>query len=137
MPCWPNVQSGVGRPTLPETKDYQERMERIPSPDDVATGSYFLIASHNADFTDVDNQVSFAEVWQSDLAIVTRNHQGDGLIDGFVLNANRGDPIAGASVRVWRRDNQNRLTPLPSTKIGSQWTCSKSEEATIANCYSW
>ena len=101
---------------LAKTDDYQERVEQFPSPKDIPAGSYFLIASHNADFNDADNQVSFAEVWESKLAIVTRNHQGRGLIDGFVLDAGSGDPIAGARVDVWRRDNQNRFTQLPSIR---------------------
>ncbi len=101
---------------LPKTEDYQEHLQQIPSPVDIPPGSYFLIASHSPAFNDVDNQVSFAEVWESDLAIVTRNHQGDGLVDGFILDANSGMPIAGASVRVWRRNEQNQLAPMPSTK---------------------
>ena len=57
---------------LPATDDYQERVEQLPAPDDLRPGSYYLIASHNARFTDADNQVSFAEFWVSDLALVIR-----------------------------------------------------------------
>lgn len=101
---------------LPKTEDYQERIERIPSPDDLPAGSYFLIASHNQDFGVNDNQVSFTEVWESNLAIVTRNHAGEGFIDGFVLDARLGTPIAGASIRIWQRGNRNQLAAQPSIK---------------------
>lgn len=101
---------------LPKTDDYQERVERLPSPDDLAPGAYFLIASHNADFSDKDNRVSFTEVWESELAIVTRNHGGKGQIGGFVLNASSGEPIAGATIRAWERVSNNQLRPLPGTR---------------------
>ena len=99
---------------LRRTNDYQSRVEQIPIPEDVPPGSYYLLASHNAEFNDVDNQVSVAEVWVSDLALVTRNHQGRGLIDGFLLQADDGTPISGGTVRVWRRGSQNAYIPLPS-----------------------
>ncbi len=95
----PAPDQELGRPTCRKPKIIRSEWSRLPSPKDIPAGSYFLIASHNADFNDADNQVSFAEVWVSDLAIVTRNHQGRGLIDGFVLDASSGDPIAGATVR--------------------------------------
>jgi hypothetical protein len=104
---------------LPPTADYQERVERLASPEDLAAGSYFLIASHNAAFSDVDNQVSFCEVWVSDLAIVSRNHQSGSLADGFVLHAGSGQPIAAATVQVWRRGNENRWLPLPAITTDS------------------
>ncbi len=56
---------------LPATEDYQERVESVPAPQEVKPGSYFLIASHNQQFNDQDNQVTFTEVWISDLALIT------------------------------------------------------------------
>lgn len=101
---------------LPKTDDFQERLHSVPSPEDLPSGSYFLIASHNPAFNDQDNQVSFAEVWESKLAIVTRNHQGRALVDGFVLDAKTGNPISGATIDVWHRGNENRFTKMPSTQ---------------------
>ncbi|MFK8111283.1 MAG: alpha-2-macroglobulin [Rubripirellula sp.] len=98
---------------LPKTVDYQERLEQVPSPDGLPAGSYFLIASHRADFREQDNQISFTEIWESDLAVVARNHQNQGLIDGFVLDANSGSPIAGARVKIWQRGNRNQLVAMP------------------------
>ena len=98
---------------LPATKDYKERLERIPSPDDLASGPYYLIASHNKEFSETDNQISFCEVWESKLAVITRNNPGQGLIDGFVLDAETGDPIGEATVKGWRRE-RNKFVAIPS-----------------------
>ena len=104
---------------LPETKDFQNRVEQIPSPDDVAPGSYFLIASHKPDFSESDNHVSLSEVWVSNLALVLRTHQDQGVVGGFVLNANDGVPIAGATVRAWYQGNQNQRVAMPTTQSDS------------------
>ena len=102
---------------LPATEDFQERVEHITPPDDVKPGSYYLIASHNESFDLGNNHVSFCEVWVSDLALVTRNRYGDGITGGFVLNAKTGDPVAGATIRAWHRNNrQNRFVEIESTK---------------------
>jgi hypothetical protein len=98
---------------LPATEDYQLRVEQIATPQDLPPGSYYLIASHNDQFSDQENQLSFTEVWVSDLALVTRSPSGRAVIDGFVMQASSGAPIGGATVQAWRRDNQNQLQPLP------------------------
>ncbi|MEM8666062.1 MAG: alpha-2-macroglobulin family protein [Planctomycetota bacterium] len=100
---------------LPPTDDYQNRIHSVPTPDDLPKGSYFLIASHNASFDETDNQVSFTEIWESDLSIVVRNHHGSALIDGFVLDAESGQPIAEADIEVWQRVNRE-MQSLPSIK---------------------
>ena len=96
---------------LPETKDFKERLERLPIPEDLSSGSYYLIASHNEAFDEQDNHVSVTEIWVSKLALVLRSHQVTGLIDGFVLDAKSGDPIPAANIEVWRRDRSD-LIPL-------------------------
>ena len=101
---------------LPATKDYQQRVEQLPAPKDMKPGSYYLIASHNEQFDLGDNQVSFAEFWVSDLALVIRVRQGEGVLEGFVLNAISGEPIAGATVRGWHRGNQNQLIAVDPVK---------------------
>lgn len=101
---------------LPATEDYKQRTEELPAPKELKPGSYFLVASHNEKFTDVDNQISFTEFWVSDLALVIRTHQGDGVLEGFVLNAITGDPLSGADVRGWQRGNRNQLVSIPAVK---------------------
>jgi uncharacterized protein YfaS (alpha-2-macroglobulin family) len=102
---------------LPATRDYQERTQEITPPKDLKPGFYFLIASHDPAFNEADNVVSFTDFWVSDLALVMRNHQGDGVVEGFVLNANTGEPIAGAQIQVWLRDpRNNQAIAAPGTK---------------------
>ena len=97
---------------LPATTDYKERVEKISAPEDIASGSYFLIASANKAFNATDNQISFCEVWESKLAFITRRDSSTGTIDGFVLEAESGKPISEATVKAWRRD-RNTYVPLP------------------------
>jgi len=99
---------------LPATADYQARVEAVKPPESLTPGSYFLIASHRADFRETDNQVIFTEVWVSDLALVTRTQPAWGTIDGFVFDAITGEPVAGAQVRSWRHGNANQRIELPS-----------------------
>ncbi len=101
---------------LPVTADFQHRVEQLAAPADLKPGSYYLIASHNEQFNDADNMVAFTEFWVSDLALVIRVRNGEGLVEGFVLNAVTGDPLAGATVRAWQRVNNNQLAPIDPTK---------------------
>lgn len=90
---------------LPPTKDLKQRTEQVPVPKDLKPGFYIVVASHEESFAEKDNQVSFASVWVSDLALVVRQHYGsDGAQDGFVLAAESGLPLTGAVVRAFARD---------------------------------
>ncbi|OGV70237.1 MAG: hypothetical protein A2283_05105 [Lentisphaerae bacterium RIFOXYA12_FULL_48_11] len=88
--------------TLPATSDFKERTEVIPAPKDLKPGYYFIIASHDRRFRESDNQVTFTDVWVSDLALVVRTREGN--IEGFVVNAKSGDPVSGAEVEAWLLD---------------------------------
>ncbi|MEZ6089680.1 MAG: MG2 domain-containing protein [Pirellulaceae bacterium] len=111
---------------LPATDDYQPRTEAVALPKDLPAGSYLLISSHNAAFSEEDNQIAFSEVWVSDLAIVTRIPHGKGLIEGFVLDAQSGEPIQDAQVKGWHRvRNQNPnanfvFQPLPAATTDAE-----------------
>ncbi len=97
---------------LPATADYQPRTEDLQTPEDVKPGFYYLIASAKADFSGTDNVVFYTDVWVSSLALVPRTHQG--MVQGFVLEALTGEPVAGAEVRSWHWDNQgNRVANAP------------------------
>jgi len=86
---------------LPATPDFQERAEEWASPADLKPGFYFLLASHDAAFSDANNVVSFAPVWVSDLALIVRTRHGEPVLEGFVLDAATGEPLADAEVRAW------------------------------------
>ncbi len=100
---------------LPPTADYHEHTLAVPAPDRLKPGFYFIAASHRPDFGETNNVVSLAQVWVSRLALVTRVRAGR--IEGFVLQADSGEPVAGAKVSVWHLDLQgNRITdPILTT----------------------
>lgn len=101
---------------LPPTKDYKERTEQIPAPTTLKPGYYFIVASHDRSFREAENQISFAPVWVSELALVTQL-RGDSLEHGgFVLQAGSGEPVPGAVVHMWRRDREGWFRPIePAT----------------------
>ncbi len=96
---------------LPPTEDFKERTEEISAPENLKPGFYFIIASHDPKFGDQNNQVSFADVWTSELALVVRSRFGQ--VEGFVLDANSGEPLAGAEVESWHQDNQGNRIAQP------------------------
>jgi uncharacterized protein YfaS (alpha-2-macroglobulin family) len=84
---------------LPPTTDYKPRDISLPAPKQLKPGFYFIISSHDPGFGEKDNMVSMAPVWVSDLALVTRSRQGR--VEGFVLDANSGEPLQGAEISIW------------------------------------
>ena len=72
-------------------------------------------------FGETDNVVSLTDVWVSDLALVTRTR--DGRIEGFVLQADSGEPVTGRrGVRLASgQPGQPRRRPDPDaqTRTGS------------------
>lgn len=92
---------------LPPTADFRERTENLPAPKNLKPGFYFLLSSHDPSFSATNNQVSYTQVWVSNLALVMRNRGFEGVTEGFVLNALSGEPLAGASVRAWVRDRKS------------------------------
>ncbi len=92
---------------LAPTDDYQQRSQDVPAPKGLKPGFYLILSSWNAGFTDAENSISATDVWVSDLALVIRNQNNAGKVDGFVLTAKGGDPVPNAKVRVWIRNPQN------------------------------
>ncbi len=96
---------------LPATTDYLERVESVPVPNNLESGFYVLLSSHDSNFSDQGNQVMSAPVWVSDLAVILRTMPGDSQVEGFVLDADSGEPIQGATLRLWRHDYNSRPVP--------------------------
>jgi hypothetical protein len=92
--------------TLPPTPDFKERTFDIPAPEKLSPGHYFIAASHDENFSEQDNIVSMADAWVSDLALITRSRAGS--IEGFVLEANSGEPVGGAEISVSHWDDNGR-----------------------------
>ncbi len=87
---------------LPATEDYKQRIEALPAPEGLKSGLHFVIASHDPAFKQGDNFLSIVPVWVSNLALVVRGLNHEGAVEGFVLNANSGRPIVGATVTRWK-----------------------------------
>ncbi|HEY2909721.1 MAG TPA: MG2 domain-containing protein, partial [Gemmataceae bacterium] len=96
---------------LPATLDYRQRTESFPAPKGLAPGFYYLISSHDEAFGKDNNVVTYTDLWVSDLAIVNRTEGGKLPLEGFVLNNKSGEPLAGAMVQVWFRNNNGGWFP--------------------------
>jgi hypothetical protein len=101
---------------LPATPDYQERTQKLPVPQDLKPGFYYLLASHDGNFGEKGNEVTYTTFWVSNLAIVPRIHHGKGTVEGLVTEANSGKPIAGVEVSLWSGDNEKKPTVEASAK---------------------
>ena len=99
---------------LPATTDFKERTQVLTAPKSLQPGFYFIVASPKAGFGEKDNMVSLAPVWISDLALITRTRAGQ--VEGFVLAAESGEPIAGADVFIWHLDRTGNRVADPELK---------------------
>ncbi len=96
---------------LPPTRDFKTHTATFPAPTGLKPGFYYLLASYNPAFSEADNQLSLTSVWVSDLALVLRLR--DSMVEGLVLDARSGEPLAEANVQTWERSPQGLLTPGP------------------------
>jgi uncharacterized protein YfaS (alpha-2-macroglobulin family) len=101
---------------LPPTPDFRERVEEVEVPKDLKPGFYYLIASNDPGFRDENNVVTFTDFWVSDLAIVVRSAQGAEKAEGFVLDANSGQPVEGADVQLWISRDNGSFSPGQTVK---------------------
>ncbi|TWU07563.1 alpha-2-macroglobulin family protein [Stieleria varia] len=101
---------------LPATEDYKARIETLEPPAGLPPGSYLLIASGKQDFSLDENQISVVEIWVSDLALVVRTSFNSTVVNGFVLDAQSGEPIRGATVDAWIRQRDGRSTRSMSVR---------------------
>jgi len=88
---------------VPNPKDFSDVRHDVPVPQDLEPGSYWVLASHAADFGDKDNVVEATLVWVSRIAIVSEgggSRKGEPLA-GYVVDVATGEPIAKASVKAF------------------------------------
>jgi hypothetical protein len=101
---------------LPATTDYHEAAKTIKAPKGLPQGFYYLISSHDKNFGEANNVCYYTSFWASDLSIVMRQRSGNGKVEGFVLDAMSGEPVANAKVRAWFRErNGGRTEVAPTT----------------------
>ena len=107
---------------LPSTDDYRQRSEDIPvgtvlDAKSLEPGPYWVIASHKADFGGADNVVQVTLVWVTRLAVVaeqqrqafgkaTAGGQTSGQVAGHVVDMQSGEPVDGAAVTFFVREQQ-------------------------------
>jgi len=96
---------------LPALTNFTETNADVPAPENLKPGFYFLAASHKSGATP-DSDVSMTPIWVSDLALTLRVR--DNAIEGFVTEAQSGEPIADAKVSVWHLDDQGNRVPDPN-----------------------
>ena len=101
---------------LPPTTDYKPRTEQLPAPTTLKPGFYFVFASHEPTFRAANNQIGVATVWVSDLALVMQFRSDGRPNRGFVLRADSGEPVAGATVRIWQRESEGEFKPVAPVK---------------------
>ena len=97
------------------TKDFHESVKTIKAPEGLPQGFYYLASSHDKNFGAGDNVCHYTSFWVSDLAIVIRQRHGNGRVEGFVLDALSGEPVANAKVRAWFRNGNQRTEANPTT----------------------
>jgi hypothetical protein len=109
---------------LPPTNNFKERTESLPAPATLKAGFYFIIASHDPEFATSDNQISVTPIWVSNLSLVLRLRHDRSQQSGLVLDALSGEPVSGASIRFWKRNNEGWLKPASSetTDANGQFT---------------
>jgi uncharacterized protein YfaS (alpha-2-macroglobulin family) len=112
---------------LPPTTDFKEKNLSLPAPDKLKPGFYFIAASHDPNFSEKENQVSMTAIWVSSLSLVTRTRAG--FIEGFLLEADSGEPISGAEISIWHLDRQgNRVAdPALTTDVNGFFSLKPSE----------
>jgi uncharacterized protein YfaS (alpha-2-macroglobulin family) len=93
---------------LPATDDYNPATQDVRVLDNLKPGFYFLQASSKEDFSESGNVIAVTTVWVSNLALVVDQSNGDGKVDGFVLDNQSGLPVVGAKVSAIVQDNRNR-----------------------------
>jgi len=85
---------------LVDEGDFLPHSARLAAPLDVPAGYYLLVASSREDFSKEDNVLAVAGVHVTPLAMAVRPRQ-DGAIEGFVVDAVSGAPLAGIEVAAW------------------------------------
>jgi uncharacterized protein YfaS (alpha-2-macroglobulin family) len=98
---------------LPPTPDYKLRTEKIPAPAGLAPGFYYLLAGYTPDFSFTNSPLAYTDFFVADLAIVERQDWSSGAAMGQVTTAAMGEPVAGAKVQTWLRQNNGGWSPGP------------------------
>ncbi|MEW6160077.1 MAG: MG2 domain-containing protein, partial [Verrucomicrobiota bacterium] len=90
---------------LEPTQDFQFQETEVEVPS-LPPGFYVIAAGSSSDFAGKPENRSATKVWVSDLAVILRPRANR--LEGFVLDAERGDPIPNAAVQLWIRSGAKK-----------------------------
>lgn len=92
--------------------------------DGLPTGRYALLMSARADFKQDENKLELLEFWSTSLSLVKSSGDEDGAQTFFVLNAQTGKALAGATAELFRTEYNYANRRSRRLKIG-QYTSDK------------
>ncbi|MCW1887200.1 MG2 domain-containing protein [Luteolibacter flavescens] len=104
---------------LPDDGDFRRRTTWVQAPADVPPGFYVLTASSDADFSAKESVLASAGIHVTQLAVVVRIARAGG-IEGHVVDAVSGAPLAGIDVGAWMDRGTLPVTRKVSTKTDAE-----------------
>ncbi|MCX6234720.1 MAG: MG2 domain-containing protein [Bacteroidetes bacterium] len=94
--------------------DFQTHATEIKIPE-LPLGYYVILASTDKDFSYTDEVVAYSSFWISNISYINRQ-AGDGSIEFYVLDREKGTPLAGVNIQTFYRNydyNQRRYDLQP------------------------
>jgi len=99
---------------LVDEGDFAVRKASLEAPKDLADGYHVLVASADEKFSVKDNSLSVVGVHVTPLALTVARRM-DGGLDGHVVDAVTGAPLAGIEVGIWVQDGKKILSERTKT----------------------
>jgi hypothetical protein len=91
---------------LDDVRDYRSHGRKLPTPVELTPGEYLLVAADRADFSG-KSALTWTAVTVSNLRLgLDPIATGQGLIGGFVVDAESGAPLENVKVEVWQRPDK-------------------------------
>ena len=113
---------------LPDPGDFQKHKVEIKI-DALPAGTYYLLTSTSSDFSTANNIISNQLINISNLALVHNNAQ-----DYYILNRDKGQPVADASVQIWSSE-YNQHAQKYITKKANHYTTDGSGHFSMEKIY--
>ena len=100
---------------LVDEGDYASQSISLEAPKDLPDGYHVLVASADEEFSLKDNAISVVGVHVTPLALTVAAVQLDGGLEGHVVDAVTGAPLAGIDVGAWNIDKKQVLSGKTKT----------------------
>lgn len=102
---------------LPATPDYQSHATYVTPPID-RPGVYLVVASAREDFRHDSNQLVALPITLGDLVLLARNRGGE--LEVTALSGDRGEPLAGVEVSLYRSETWERRALAATRTTGPE-----------------